>query len=190
MRHNIKIDGVAYRLRPVTVQDAALIVEMRSDAGLSRFLHPISPLVSDQEEWLGRYFERPNDYYFIVEHIRSGQGEGAVGIYDLDNINKCAEWGRWILRRGSMAALESAILVYRAAFEILGLSSVYCRTVADNTRVVSFHSSFGLVENRRLGNHMDLGEGPVDAVEHRMTSSMWEDLRPSLETKARRLAMR
>src|ERR1039457_4516855 len=47
--------------------------------------------------------------------------------------------GRWILRRGSLAAAESALLVYTIAFEDLALDRVYCRTVSANRAVVSFH---------------------------------------------------
>jgi hypothetical protein len=52
--------------------------------------------------------------------------------------------GRWILRHGSLAAAESALLVYTIGFEDLALDRVYNRTVSANQPVVSFHRSCGL----------------------------------------------
>ena len=44
MRHDVELDGVAFRLRPITSDDAAFIVALRNDARLSRFLHRIAPV--------------------------------------------------------------------------------------------------------------------------------------------------
>jgi RimJ/RimL family protein N-acetyltransferase len=182
------MEGIAFRLRPVTIGDAAFIVELRTDPELSQFLHPISRLTSDQVEWLKRYFDRPHDYYFIIERKKTGEAEGTIGIYDLDPQAKAAEWGRWILRRNSMAALESAILIYRTAFEVLDLNMLYCRTVAENRQVVSFHSSFGLEPHALLPGCFELGSQKFDAIEHRMERERWLERQPNLERKASRIA--
>lgn len=42
----------------------------------------------------------------------------------------------------SLCSTESVCLMYRIAFEVLGLESVYSRTIKDNTSVVSFHDSY------------------------------------------------
>ena len=84
MEHSISLTCVRYRLRPVTLEDAAFIVELRSDPLLNRYLHEISPRVEDQVAWLERYFLRPDDYYFIVEDADSGKPQGTIGIYDVE----------------------------------------------------------------------------------------------------------
>src|SRR5262249_23599995 len=115
MRHDLRLDGPAFRLRPVTLDDAELIVALRTDPRLSQYIHRTSPDVGAQRDWLERYFARPDDYYFIVERRRDGVAEGTLGIYDLAGAPDArrAEWGRWVLRHGSLAAPESAWLVYR-----------------------------------------------------------------------------
>ncbi len=85
MEHSISVTCARYRLRPVTLGDAAFIVELRSDPQLNRYLHEISPRVEDQVAWLERYFARPDDYYFIVEDADSGERHGAIGIYEIEN---------------------------------------------------------------------------------------------------------
>ena len=90
-------------------------------------MHRVSNDLEAQRRWLTGYFERPADYYFLIENRGTGQREGTAGIYNLDRI--FAEWGRWIVRAGSLAALESACLIYRVGFEVLGLESIYCPTI-------------------------------------------------------------
>lgn len=191
MRHEIVTEGFAFRLRPLGVEDAEFVLSLRTDPELSRFINPTSPDVADQIAWTNRYFDKPDDASFIVERI-NGRAEGAVSIYDIREDpefgGKTAEWGRWILRRNSPAALECAILVYRTAFGPLGLDSVYCRTVAANEPVVAFHTSLGLETRRALPGYVELRGEVQDSVEQIMTPRRWAELEPNLLKKAERLA--
>ena len=194
MRHEYSLDGHAFRLRPVGIDDAAFIVELRAgDAERTRYLHPVSPDISAQREWLNRYLERENDYYWVIERMTPQGAEGLVGIYDVNLAAETGEWGRWVVRKGSFAAPESALLVYRAAFEQLKLRSVYCITVAENRRVLSFHDSCGLKRVATLPAHFTLGGGQrFDAVKHLCEAADWPAVRgrldPQAELVARRLA--
>ncbi|WP_323028821.1 GNAT family N-acetyltransferase [Castellaniella defragrans] len=191
MRHDIHVEGAGFRLRPVADFDAPLISALRSDSELGRFLHPTPPALSQQLAWLAAYYEQPGDYYFVVERIVDGLAEGVIALYSLDEIHQEAEWGRWVLKRGSLAAVESAALIYRCAFHHLALAEVYCRTVADNTRVVAFHDSCGCAERHVLLNHFELGGRSFDAVEHRVNRDNWcEVVGPHLERLAAKLATR
>lgn len=191
MRHDIRVEGSGFRLRPVVDSDAELILALRRDPELNRFLHPTPPMLDCQLEWLAAYYERSGDYYFVVERGVDGRAEGIVALYDLDDMNLVAEWGRWILRHGSLAAVESAALIYRCAFDRLALTAVYCRTVADNTSVVAFHDSCGCAERHVLHRHVELGDQIFDAIEHRVDRSNWrETVGPYLERLAARIATR
>lgn len=184
MRHEIVLEGPAYRLRPVTLEDAAFMVELRTDPKLGAYLNPTSPRVEDQESWLRGYFERAGDLYFIIERLTSGRPEGCVALYDIDEEKRCAEWGRWIQRPGSMAATECALHIYRAAFDEVGLTMVYCRTVAENEPVVSFHTSCGLETHARLEGYAKLGDRTFDSIEQRLTVERWPEVRVALERRA------
>jgi RimJ/RimL family protein N-acetyltransferase len=188
MRHNLTLAGPAFRLRPIADADAALVLQLRGNLMLNRYLHPVSKHVGDQLVWLARYYERPGDYYFIVERQDSGAAEGVISLYDIDSQAACGEWGRWILKPGSLAAAESAWLIYRCAFEQLELERVYCRTVAANAPVVSFHDSCGIADKRLLPNYFELGGKRVDAVEHQVTIQIWGEIGPRLEKLAERTA--
>lgn len=190
MRHNIRIDGYAFRLRPVCDADASLICRLRTDGSLSRFLHVSSPRIEDQLEWLGRYYDRAGDYYFVVEATASGASEGMVSLYDVDAQYKRGEWGRWILRPDSLAAVESAWLIYRVAFDRVGLEEVYCRTVAANSAVVSFHDSCGITERRVLLKHFEFEGEKHDAVEHSVNRATWNGIDHRLSRLAHLTARR
>jgi RimJ/RimL family protein N-acetyltransferase len=180
------MDGHAYRLRPVEMEDAAFILELRADRDRSRYLQRVSNNLEAQRRWLESYFERPGDYYFLIENRGTGQREGTAGIYNLDRI--FAEWGRWIVRAESLAALESACLIYRVGFEVLGLESMYCRTIAEDTAAVEFHRSFGLKRTRTLPRYFEFNGKHLDAVEMRLTRPQWDSISEKTEGKAARAA--
>lgn len=190
MRHNLFIEGYAFHLRPIADTDAAFVVELRSNPELNRYLHASANRVKDQLAWLAHYYEREGAYYFVIERCANGMAEGVIGLYDINLETSSGEWGWWILRPGSLAAVESAYLIYRTAFELLGLSSVYCCTVYDNDKVVSFHDSCGITARKLLPQHFELGGYRHDAVEHRVDLASWIGIKPGLEKLAQLTARR
>ena len=190
MRHSLLIEGNAFRLRPIADHDAAFVVELRRNPELNRYLHAGSNQVEGQLAWLAHYYEREGAYYFVIERCNNGMSEGVIGLYDVDLDKSSGEWGWWILRPGSLAAVESAYLIYRAAFELLGLNSVYCRTVLDNDKVVSFHDSCGITARKLLPQHFELGGHRHDAVEHRVDLASWTGIKPRLGKLAQLTARR
>ena len=190
MRHNLTIEGYAFRLRPITNADAGMVVELRSNPELNRYLHASSNRVEDQLDWLASYYERAGDYYFVVERRYSGEFEGFVSIYDIDTTSLSGYWGRWVLRQGSLAAVESVWLIFRVAFELLKLNSVYSRTVVENEKVVSFHDSYsrGKAERRLLPQYFELGGRNFDGIEHRVNKTCWVAISPQLENLSKMIA--
>ncbi|MDB4915507.1 MAG: hypothetical protein JWM95_3151 [Gemmatimonadetes bacterium] len=191
MRHEHVLRGYAFGLRPVALEDAAFIVDLRtSGAHRTQYLHAISPDVSLQEQWITRYLARENDYYWVIERLDTAVPEGLIGIYAVDTAAGRGEWGRWILKQGSLAATESALLCYRIAFEVLGLREVYCVTAAENQQVVSFHESSGLIVTGTLPQHLPLGDRVLDAVQQSCDVSRWPHVRSILEPRAQAIARR
>lgn len=179
MRHDFTVEGTAFRLRPLAVEDAAFVVRLRTDEKLTRYLNPTSPDIADQIAWTERYFEREGDFNFIVERI-GGAPEGAVALYD-EEPGVQAQWGRWVLRPGSLAAPESALLIYRFGIETRGLPRIYCRTEAANLAVVQFHESSGLETS---------GPSPgATTVEQAVTPANWAAVRERLARGAERSAV-
>lgn len=186
MRHDLRLAGPAFRLRPVEAADAPAIVELRRDPDRSRFLHETDPSVATQERWLADYDRRAGDYYWAVERRGGGAVEGFVGIYDVDGTS--GEWGRWVLRKGSLAAPESAWLVHEAGFTLLGLDTLLTRTLAGNQEVLAFHARYGVETVRTLPAYARIDGVAHDAVEGRMTRELWATGGPRLHAMAERAA--
>ncbi len=187
MKHNIRISGFSYRLRPVTIEDAQFIVDTRlEDEKKSQYVHKILPDVNLQINWLNKYFERTGDYYFVVENIFTNEKEGLISIYDINGA--VAEWGRWVFKRGSLGALESVNLIYKVAFEKLNLQEVYTRTVEDNTTVVNFHKSINAKFRTVLKNEFELEGKKYNAVEQYVDKAYYfSDLKENLDIKCQKL---
>lgn len=184
MNHSYSMEGYGYLLRPIKCTDVAFIIEVRlEDLERNRFVHPISSDVSEQEAWLDRYFKRNGDYYFVVENQITKKREGLIAFYN--EMDGKAEWGRWVLKKESLAAAASVYLLYRIAFEQVGLQELYCRTVADNTRVVSFHTHIGEKMRCRHKEIFEINGTKYDAVEqYSDRGNFYRKIFPLLEKRA------
>lgn len=169
MKHNYTLTGRNYKIRPVTDQDAAFIVELRNNPLKSKFINKGAQNISEQHTWLSNYYTREGDYYFVVENKATKKNEGLISLYELDTKNLTAEWGRWVIAKGSLAALESVFLIYQFAFEILNLSEIYSRTVCDNTKSVSFHDDCGVKRKRIIKSYYFADGRAYDAIEHALS---------------------
>lgn len=190
MKHDLYIRGFAFGLRPLTVEDAEFIVELRSDRQRSRFLHPIPPSVEAQRAYVLEYFERAGDYYFVVVRQGKNSREGLVAIYNADLRKRTADWGRWILRPGSWASVESALRIYEAAFDYLQLDEVRSQTICENRHVVGFHDRCGVPRQGVLRGYYKMDQMTYDVIEHVLTRRDWPRVRQSLEPLARKVAER
>lgn len=184
MKHKCTLDGYCYRLRPVKLSDAEFIVKTRlEDAERNIYIHKISPDVSLQEEWIRNYLERDGDYYFIVENRFSNESEGLIAFYNVEG-NK-AEWGRWVIKKGSFAAAESVKLLYKIAFEQVGLDELYCDTIEDNKAVVSFHTSIGEKTREVIKDGVKLNGTYYNAViQYSDRKNFYEVVEPRLDNNA------
>ena len=174
MKHSIIVNGFGYRLRPVSVSDARFIVDIRTaDAERNKFIHQTSDDITKQEEWIENYLKRPDDYYFVIENSLTQQSEGVIGIYNIEDCK--AEWGRWVIGKGSFAATESLDLICQAAFRFIGLAEIYCRTIQKNTAVVSFHNSVKEKVRAVLPDCIEMNGEKYSAVEHYIDAEYYEN---------------
>ena len=184
MRHDLHLRGRAFQLRPVRENDSEFILELRRRAG--RFLSPGASSKAEQQAWLADYFVRPGDFYFVIESLSSGRREGVLGLYDVDVQYRTAEWGRWVLESASNAAVESALLIYRCAFERLDLDCVRCRTLVENRQVISFHESCGLAREESFATT----DESLPMVVHTLSRAQWPVVAARLDQLAKRFVER
>lgn len=190
MKHSYRMDGFGYRLRPVTENDIQFIIKIRTeDAQRNKYIHKISSDIESQKEWLNDYYKRENDYYFVIENRINTQPEGLIAFYN--QVNNCAEWGRWVLKRGSLAAAESVYLIYKIAFEIVGLDELYCRTIKENKAVVSFHDSIGEILRESKVKYIELNGKQFEVVEQYSGKlNFYNKIAPLLQERSNQIFIR
>lgn len=176
MRHQLTLSLSAYKLRPVEYGDAEFICDLRSDKQLNKYINASAVDVESQRNWLSGYYERLGEYYFVVERLSDGRCEGLISLYNLDESTRSAEWGRWILLPGSLAAIESAFLIYSCGFGLLGLKRIYCRTIEENLSVVSFHDSCGIREKHPIEGDVTVNNQSYKLVEHAIDIKDWPEI--------------
>lgn len=137
------MEGKTLSFRNATVDDAAFILSLRTDAKKSRHLSVVSGELAEQQAWLERYAQADDQAYFIIDYQDSPIG--TVRLYNPQGESFC--WGSWILHssRPSQAAMESALMVYAYAVDYLGFSSAHFDVRKSNVRVWQFHERFGAV---------------------------------------------
>lgn len=92
------------------------------------------------------------------------------------------------MRHDSMGAPESALLIYRVGFDVLGLKRIYCRTAAVNANVVAFHAACDLETNAGAALTHDFGGVIYPAVEQFVTRERWPAVERKLDERARAVA--
>lgn len=146
-----RIVGIKLSLRLVQPEDAAYIHGLRTDPTYNGHLSTVTGTVEDQRSWIEAYKTREtagSEYYFVIER-KDGVRCGVVRLYDITDDQ--FTWGSWILdhNKPRKAALESAWLIYRIAFEILGQSKACFEVNSENLNTLAFHRRFGATETHR-----------------------------------------
>lgn len=130
-------------LRDITVDDAEFVLGLRTDEKKSRFLHETEPDLNRQIEYIKQYKNRNDSWYFIIVD-KSGKRLGTVRIYDvINNDDFC--WGSWLIvdEAPRTTAIESAVMIYDYAFNVLNFTRCHFNVRRDNVNVLRFHEMMG-----------------------------------------------
>lgn len=142
------IQGPNISLRLIQPQDANYLYGLRMNPAYNQHLSEVRGTAEDQRRWIEGYKPREaegHEFYYIIES-KDGQACGSVRLYDIDG--ESFTWGSWILDAGKppKAALESAVLVYKIAFDLLDLNTAHFDVRLDNENTLAFHRRFGATE--------------------------------------------
>jgi RimJ/RimL family protein N-acetyltransferase len=156
--------GNAFRLRLVTVADAAYILTLRTDARKTQYIPRLTGDLAGQQAWLSAYKLREaqqQEFYCIIESklalgsadevCADWQAVGIVRLYDFKYTPaKLASfcWGSWILGDNAPfdAALKTTLTLYRFAFTTLGFQQAHFEVRKGNAKVLAFHLKTGAVK--------------------------------------------
>lgn len=140
---NFELHKYGLDVRLVTADDAPFIVKLRTDPVLSRFLHPVSPSIELQKEWIRSYKQRQEvgkDYYFIFSN--ENRPLGLERIYDISGDS---------FTHGSLVFEQTAplgmsiladIITREIAFNELGLLKNFFDVRKGNINVRNYHLKY------------------------------------------------
>ena len=134
-------------VREIKVNDAEYIHKLRTDETLSKYISKVNDDVEDQRQYIIKYLndntKKRISFYFILENSTTGKRCGTVRIYNFND--DVFEWGSWVLdeNKSRYAAMETAILIYEFAFNVLGFDRSEFKVNKSNEKVVSYHKKSG-----------------------------------------------
>jgi len=137
--------GKYVKLCAVSPEDAQFVIDIRSDAEKTKYLHKISFDYETQRQWILEQNAREADIYMYMEDY-SGNKLGLLSIYNYDASDKSAEFGRWISNGNAIQNMESVLLLFDYGFLKMGIKSLHMNTMVDNKKVVKFWKRFGAVK--------------------------------------------
>jgi RimJ/RimL family protein N-acetyltransferase len=187
MKHDIHIDGYGFSMRPVEMEDAQFIVDVRTP-DRSRFMNDIDRTIEAQQAWLQDYFQSPQMYYFVVERNKDRRPEGLARLLDFDDANLSVQWGSLILRPGSLAASETALLILTLAFDKFGVEEVWGVPLKSNKRMIAYIEALGFEQREIVPVPFD-GQ-VVDGTRHVLTKDRWRNFENKVRENARNIADR
>ena len=141
-------------LKLITLKDARLIYNLRTNKKLSKYLNPTSHKLSDQILWMKEYFTRNNkelEYYFKFQ-LRKKNKLNDIGVARVIKLSKNNfSFGSWIMKPNlpSWIALECALSIYEFAFIVKKFKKNLMWMDLNNKKVIIFHKLMGAVETNR-----------------------------------------
>ncbi len=137
------ISGKNVNLRIANKNDAEFILELRLNPLLNKFIGSTDPDIEKQRSWIQQSFEKSTDFHYIIED-KNGNPHGTIAVYNINYETGQAEWGRWVLKPNSAVyfSIESNLLAFKVAFEILKLKKLVGGANLENKKVVGFHKTY------------------------------------------------
>jgi RimJ/RimL family protein N-acetyltransferase len=145
------IKGPNLTLRLIQPKDAAYVYGLLPNPLYNQNLSAGRGTVDDQRRLIEAYKDREaerSEFYYVIER-KDGTPCGVVRLYEIDT--NSFTWGSWILEANKppKAALESAVLIYQIAFDLLDLESARFDVRRENENKLKFHRRFGATETHQ-----------------------------------------
>ena len=136
------LQGKHVNLREVTLDDAAFILELRTNDKKSRFLHKTENNLQKQIDYLTHYLTLDDEWYFIIEN-KKHDPLGTIRIYDVHYPRFTG--GSWIMKEGAtpQESFEGDLLLKRYAYEVLDFEESIFDVRKENVKVVRYHKICG-----------------------------------------------
>lgn len=135
------LEGKYVDLCSATVEDAEFTLAVRQKPEFINFIPKLDITLEQQKNWIEKQRETDGDYFFVIWD-KKGNRKGTIGLYDVTE--KTGETGRLTNCGNSFEAIESQLLCYDFAFDVLKLVKIKSEIIAANTSAMKFARFFGV----------------------------------------------
>lgn len=171
-KQNIVLEGYGVRLRPVTVDDAGFILELRNMPHAQGKIGELNITEEEERRWLEKNILNPYDYFFIIE-TQAKVKLGSIGVYDIDFSLKTAEVGRVVTIPGSHKYIPARTMLNDFCFNDLSLDVIKSYVVSTNTRIINYNKQFGAQCVGILKNAKIISGRSVDMAYFELKRDVW-----------------
>jgi len=134
------IKGKYVDLKYAKIEDAEVILQMRQDPDLTKFLPRLDITVAEQRKWIEKQQIREGDYYFVV-WSKKGKAIGTIRVYNIHGGQ--GETGSLVLSGNAFENLEAKLLCEDFQWDILNLESTTGFFDVNNIQAQKFAALFG-----------------------------------------------
>lgn len=144
--------GQRVRLRLLEETDLPMTLAWRNQEHIRKwFVHADIISWEQHKEWCAQYFQRDNDFIFIIEEMRDlHKPVGQIALYNIEWDRKQAEYGRLLIGEpeavGKGLAKEATRVLLAYAFTQLGLEKIVLEVMKGNTVASAIYLSMGFVQ--------------------------------------------
>ena len=136
------IKGRYVYLKSADQDDVEFTLSLRQNPLLTRYLPKLDISIEQQKTWIASQREKAGDYFFVAR-TQDDTPIGTVSIYEIQG--DTSESGRLALIGDPLQNIEASLLLFRFAFDIVGLKRVTGYIVDGNKRADRFNKQFGCI---------------------------------------------
>jgi RimJ/RimL family protein N-acetyltransferase len=184
----VTLEGRVVRLEPLRPEHARGLCEV-GDPELFVYINTrvAGPSLRDYEEFIPRVLAIPHMASFAIVLRETGRPIGSTAYLDIRPKDRGLEIGAtWIARpwQGTLVNPEMKFLLFRHAFETLGMLRVQLKTDARNLHSQRAIEKLGARREGVLRKHIILLDGYVrDTVMYSVTDDEWPRVKAGLEAR-------
>jgi RimJ/RimL family protein N-acetyltransferase len=177
------------RLEPVSLKHLKKMVEWRNKPRVYESFFSKAPTsVEQQLEWINTHSDVRSEKNFIIlleEVVDLGippavgtiRYLGAISLYDIDYINKRAEFGRFYIGEndclGKGYGKETLRVLLDYGFNVLNLNKIYADVFSTNYKIIELYKEFKFVVEALLVKHYFVGGEFIDVTRMSVFRSDW-----------------
>jgi len=135
--------GICCYLTELTENDTDFIIGLRTNQNLNALSgKSLSP--EEHLSWLKKYYQKDNDFYWVVREIKSNERIGTAALFDIDNRSRKAESGRTIILDGyRFLTFDVFFTRMKFAFDNLNLNKVYAKVRLSEQKIINYDKKLG-----------------------------------------------